>query len=222
MQHFISSYGYAAILLLMLAESACIPVPSELTMPFGGAIAAGAVAGVHLNLALVIVAGVAGNVLGSYLAWAAGRYGGEAATRRWSRFLGGRSGIERSQRWFEPLRRPGRLHRAPAARGADVHLAARGLRAHAAGSLRRLHHGRLHSLDRRPGLGGVRGRGQLAARAAPGERARVRHRRADRPAGDRRDCRDHRRRRRKRPPEPEPGPADTRVPASSSKQRRTD
>src|ERR1700733_3915566 len=41
-QHFISSYGYLAILLLMTAESACIPVPSELTMPFGGAIAAGA------------------------------------------------------------------------------------------------------------------------------------------------------------------------------------
>jgi membrane protein DedA with SNARE-associated domain len=59
------------------------------------------VAGAHLNLALVIVVGVAGNVIGSYLAWAAGRYGGEAATRRWSRFLGGRSGIERSQRWFD-------------------------------------------------------------------------------------------------------------------------
>lgn len=101
MQHFISSYGYLAIVLLMMAESACIPVPSELTMPLGGAIAAGAVAGAHLSLALVIVVGVAGNVLGSYLAWVVGRYGGEAATRRWSSFLGGRSGIERSQRWFD-------------------------------------------------------------------------------------------------------------------------
>jgi len=101
MQHFIGSYGYLAILLLMTAESACIPVPSELTMPFGGAIAAGAVAGAHLNLALVIVAGVVGNVIGSYLAWAAGWYGGEAAARRWSRFLGGRSGVERAPRWFD-------------------------------------------------------------------------------------------------------------------------
>jgi membrane protein DedA with SNARE-associated domain len=100
-QHFIGSYGYLAILLLMVAESACIPVPSELTMPFGGAIAAGAVAGVHLSLPLVIAAGVAGNVIGSYLAWAAGRYGGEAAARRWSSFLGGQSGIERAQRWFD-------------------------------------------------------------------------------------------------------------------------
>jgi membrane protein DedA with SNARE-associated domain len=36
-----------------------------------------------------------------YLAWAAGRYRGEAATHRWLRFLGGRPGIERSQRWFD-------------------------------------------------------------------------------------------------------------------------
>jgi membrane protein DedA with SNARE-associated domain len=100
-QQFISSYGYLAIFILMVAEAACIPVPSELTMPLGGAIAAGAVAGAHLSLALVIVAGVVGNVIGSYLAWAAGWYGGEAAARRWSRFLGGRSGAERARRWFD-------------------------------------------------------------------------------------------------------------------------
>jgi membrane protein DedA with SNARE-associated domain len=101
MQHFISSYGYLAIIVLMVAESACVPIPSELTMPLGGAMAAGAVTGVHLNLALVIAAGVAGNIIGSYLAWAVGRYGGEAVTRRWSHFLGGRSGLERAQRWFD-------------------------------------------------------------------------------------------------------------------------
>lgn len=101
MQHFIASYGYLAIFLLMVAESACIPIPSELTMPFGGAVAAGAVAGVHLSLPLVIVVGVAGNVIGSYVAWAVGRYGGEAATRRWSSFLGGQSGLARAQRWFD-------------------------------------------------------------------------------------------------------------------------
>jgi hypothetical protein len=42
-----SSYRYLAIVVLMTAESACIPIPSELTMPFGGALAAGAVAGVR-------------------------------------------------------------------------------------------------------------------------------------------------------------------------------
>ena len=64
MQQFISNYGYLAIFILMLAESACIPVPSELTMLFAGALSAGAVAGVHLNLVLAIAAGVAGNVAG--------------------------------------------------------------------------------------------------------------------------------------------------------------
>ena len=76
MQQFITNYGYLAIFLLMLAESACIPVPSELIMTFGGALAAGAVPGTHLNLIGVILAGTAGNVAGSYIAWAVGRYGG--------------------------------------------------------------------------------------------------------------------------------------------------
>ena len=46
-QNFIAQYGYLAVFLLMLAESACIPVPSEVIMLFGGALAAGAVPGVH-------------------------------------------------------------------------------------------------------------------------------------------------------------------------------
>ncbi len=72
MQHFIGAYGYFAIFILMVAGSACIPVPSELTMPLGGALAAGAVPDVHLSLALVIVVAVAGNVVDSYVAWAVG------------------------------------------------------------------------------------------------------------------------------------------------------
>ena len=87
MLHFIATYGYLAIFLLMLAESACIPIPSELIMTFGGALAAGAVPGTGLNLIGVIIAGVLGNVAGSYVAWAVGRYGGQAALRRWGRRL---------------------------------------------------------------------------------------------------------------------------------------
>ena len=101
MQQFISSYGYLAVFILMLAESACIPVPSELTMPFAGALAAGAVAGAHLNLVLVIVTGVAGNVAGSYLAWGIGAYGGRAAWHRWGRYVLLRDDdIDRAEWWF--------------------------------------------------------------------------------------------------------------------------
>ncbi len=102
MEHFIATYGYAAIFLLMLAESACIPVPSELIMTFGGALAAGAVAGTHLSLAGVIAAGLAGNIAGSYLAWAVGRYGGQPALRRWGHRLRIREHeLDRATAWFD-------------------------------------------------------------------------------------------------------------------------
>ena len=102
MQHFIATYGYAAIFLLMLAESACIPIPSELIMTFGGAVAAGAIPGSHLSLAGVIVAGLLGNVAGSYVAWAVGRYGGQPALRRWGGRLWIRDhDLDRANDWFD-------------------------------------------------------------------------------------------------------------------------
>jgi membrane protein DedA with SNARE-associated domain len=105
-QQFITNYGYLAIFLLMLAESACIPVPSELIMTFGGALAAGAVPGTHLNLIGVILAGTAGNVAGSYLAWAVGRYGGQPLLRRLSEGRLGRrllreNDLDRAIAWFD-------------------------------------------------------------------------------------------------------------------------
>jgi len=106
-QQFIASYGYLAIFVLMLAESACIPVPSELIMTFGGALAAGAVPGTHLNLIGVILAGTAGNVAGSYIAWAVGRYGGQPALNRltqgkWGRRLRLREhDVDRAVAWFD-------------------------------------------------------------------------------------------------------------------------
>jgi membrane protein DedA with SNARE-associated domain len=101
-QHLISQYGYLAVFVLMLAESACVPVPSEVIMMFGGALAAGAVAGAHPLLAGVVAAGVLGSVAGSYVAWAVGRYAGQAAISRWGRRIGIREHeIDRAADWFE-------------------------------------------------------------------------------------------------------------------------
>jgi membrane protein DedA with SNARE-associated domain len=101
-QHFITQYTYLAVFLLMLAESACIPIPSEVIMLLGGALAAGAVPGTHPSLAGIIVAGVLGNVAGSYIAWAVGKYAGLAAARRWGRRVGIRDReIDRAVVWFE-------------------------------------------------------------------------------------------------------------------------
>ncbi|HEY4456670.1 MAG TPA: DedA family protein [Pseudonocardiaceae bacterium] len=101
MQQFIAGLGPLAVFLLMVAESACIPIPSEVIMLLGGALAGGAIPGTHPSLVLVIVAGVLGNVVGSYIAWAVGRYAGQAALHRWGRFLLLRDGdIEKAHRWF--------------------------------------------------------------------------------------------------------------------------
>jgi membrane protein DedA with SNARE-associated domain len=100
-QSFIANYGYLAIFVLMLAESACIPIPSELIMLFGGALAAGAVAGTRLDLAAVIAAGVAGNLVGSYLAYAVGRHGGQTALHRWGRRIHLREhDLDKATAWF--------------------------------------------------------------------------------------------------------------------------
>lgn len=102
MQHFITQYGYLAVFVLMLAESACVPVPSEVIMMFGGALAAGAVAGAHPALGGIVIAGVLGNVAGSYVAWAVGKYAGQAAVRRWGRRAGIREHeVDRAIGWFE-------------------------------------------------------------------------------------------------------------------------
>jgi membrane protein DedA with SNARE-associated domain len=98
----ISQYGYLAVFVLMLAESACVPVPSEVIMMFGGALAAGAVAGAHPSLAGVFAAGVLGNVAGSYASWAVGKYAGQAAISRWGRRVGIREHeIDKATAWFE-------------------------------------------------------------------------------------------------------------------------
>jgi membrane protein DedA with SNARE-associated domain len=102
MQHLIATYGLLAVGVLMMAESACIPVPSEATMLLAGALAAGAVSGPHPNLAAVIVAGTFGNVAGSYLAWLIGRAVGRPGLRRWGRYVGLRpQEIDKAQGWFD-------------------------------------------------------------------------------------------------------------------------
>jgi membrane protein DedA with SNARE-associated domain len=87
--HLLTQYGYVAIFVLMLLESACVPIPSEVTMLFGGALTSAAFAGTgnELNLFWVGFAGVAGNLVGSWLAYWAGRTGGRPMVDRYGRYL---------------------------------------------------------------------------------------------------------------------------------------
>ena len=68
---FIGSAGAAAVFVLMTLESACIPVPSEAIMLFAGF----SVSKGELTMFEIIAAGVLGNLLGSWIAYAVGYYG---------------------------------------------------------------------------------------------------------------------------------------------------
>jgi membrane protein DedA with SNARE-associated domain len=68
---FISATGLPAVFVLMTLESACLPVPSEAIMLFAGA----SVAAGDLTLFGVVAAGVLGNLVGSWIAYAVGYYG---------------------------------------------------------------------------------------------------------------------------------------------------
>jgi membrane protein DedA with SNARE-associated domain len=68
---FIGSTGLAAVFALMVLESACIPVPSEAIMLFAGF----SVSKGELTLVGIVVAGVMGNLVGSWIAYGVGYYG---------------------------------------------------------------------------------------------------------------------------------------------------
>jgi membrane protein DedA with SNARE-associated domain len=76
--HFVRDAGLPAVFVLMLAESACVPIPSEATMLFAGfAVANPGASAAHHHLTLfgIVAAGVLGNLVGSWIAYGVGRAG---------------------------------------------------------------------------------------------------------------------------------------------------
>jgi membrane protein DedA with SNARE-associated domain len=79
----ISAGGYLGIVALMAIESACIPLPSEVIMPFSGYL----VYTGRFNLWLVALAGAIGCNVGSAVAYAVGYYGGRPLVERYGSYL---------------------------------------------------------------------------------------------------------------------------------------
>jgi membrane protein DedA with SNARE-associated domain len=93
----ISALGYAGVILLMAIESACIPLPSEIIMPFAGYL----VYTGRFNLWAVGVAGAVGCVLGSLVAYWVGMYGGRPLIEKYGRYLLiSRHDLDLADRWF--------------------------------------------------------------------------------------------------------------------------
>jgi membrane protein DedA with SNARE-associated domain len=93
----ISAGGYLGIVGLMAIESACIPLPSEIIMPFSGYLASAG----RFDLLVVATAGAVGCNVGSTVAYAVGRYGGRPLVERWgSYFLISRRDLAAADRFF--------------------------------------------------------------------------------------------------------------------------
>jgi membrane protein DedA with SNARE-associated domain len=93
----ISTLGYAGIVLLMAIESACIPLPSEVIMPFSGYL----VYTGRFNLWWVATMGALGCNVGSLLAYEIGAYGGRPLIEKYGRYiLLGRHELEIADRFF--------------------------------------------------------------------------------------------------------------------------
>ncbi|MGH2985798.1 MAG: DedA family protein [Solirubrobacterales bacterium] len=93
----IDAMGYAGVFFLMLLESACIPVPSEAIMLFAGF----NVSEGDMTLFGIVAAGVLGNVVGSWVAWAAGYYGRMELLEKNRLIHINHKHLEWADRWFE-------------------------------------------------------------------------------------------------------------------------
>ena len=93
----ISTFGYTGIFLTMAIESACIPLPSEIIMPFSGYL----VTTGQFTMLGVTLAGAIGNVAGSLVAYYAGVWGGRPFFERYGSYmLVSVRDIEMADRWF--------------------------------------------------------------------------------------------------------------------------
>lgn len=97
----VSSFGYFGIFLAMAIESASIPLPSEIIMPFAGFL----VTQGRFNFWLVVLFGAFGNLVGSWLMYWLGYWGHERVVRRLIRNYGkfiliSEHDFERAKEWF--------------------------------------------------------------------------------------------------------------------------
>ncbi len=95
---FISQIGYVGVFFLMVLESALIPVPSEVIMPFSGFL----VATGEFNIFYALIAGTLGNLVGSVIAYYIGSYVGRGLVLRYGKYvLLDESHLDLSDRWFK-------------------------------------------------------------------------------------------------------------------------
>ena len=79
----VSLVGYFGILILMIFESACIPIPSEIIMPFSGFLASTG----KFSIIGVALAGALGNLIGAVITYVIGYYGGRPLLLKYGKYV---------------------------------------------------------------------------------------------------------------------------------------
>lgn len=93
----ISKTGYLGITVLMALESACIPIPSEIIMPFSGFL----VFEGQFIFWQVVLWGAIGNLIGSIIAYGVGFYGGRPIIEKYGKYiLISRRDLDLADNWF--------------------------------------------------------------------------------------------------------------------------
>ncbi len=94
---FISSIGYLGVFILMTLESAALPVPSEVVMPFAGYLAYNGT----FDLVLISITGAAGCMSGSILSYMVGLKGGRPFLEKYGKYFFFRHDhLELAEGWF--------------------------------------------------------------------------------------------------------------------------
>ncbi|MDF2628830.1 MAG: associated Golgi protein-like protein [Symbiobacteriaceae bacterium] len=94
---FLAPFGYWGVAFGMFVESACIPLPSEIVLPFGGFLASQGT----ITFTQAVLAGQLGGLGGSILAYGIGRYGGRGLLERYGKYiLISRHEMDVADRWF--------------------------------------------------------------------------------------------------------------------------
>ncbi|MBQ1417383.1 MAG: DedA family protein [Selenomonas sp.] len=95
---FIASWGYVAVAILMAAENACIPIPSELILGFAGYL----IFADQMTFTGALVAGMVGGMAGSIFAYVVGHRGGRSFVDKYGHyFFVKKSHVDIAQNWFD-------------------------------------------------------------------------------------------------------------------------
>lgn len=95
---FIASWGYVAVAILMAAENACIPIPSELILGFAGYL----IFADQMTFTGALLAGMVGGMAGSIFAYVVGHRGGRSFVDKYGHyFFVKKSHVDIAQNWFD-------------------------------------------------------------------------------------------------------------------------